>query len=142
LENLSAAQFSPPYVISVAAHRVAIGPEWHDKATVRDPQILKFMEKVTIQKHPDYQKVLAEDPLSALAKCEVAARGKVFTVERNHRRGTAGTEAAATDDDIIRKFRHNAERILSQDKIGRAVDMFMNLEKIDNISKLINEVTC
>ena len=141
LENPSAAQFNPPYVIAVAAHRVNIGPEWHDKSTVRNPAILKFMEKVTVHPHPGYREMLLKDPLSALAKCEITARGKVFTAERNHRRGTLGTEAAPTEQDLIRKFQHNAERILTQDKIDRAVNMFLELDKIENISQLITEIT-
>lgn len=141
LENPSAAQFNPPYIIAVAAHRVAIGPEWHDKSTVKNPDILKFMDKVAVYPHPGYRQDLAKDPLSALAKCEVTARGKIFTVERNHRRGTIGTEAAPTVDDLIYKFKHNAERILTQEKINRAVKMFLELEKVNSISQLMREVT-
>jgi 2-methylcitrate dehydratase PrpD len=141
LENPSAAEFYPPYVIAVAAHRVNIGPEWHDKATVRNPAILKFMDKVTVQPHPGARDALLKDPLSALARCEITARGKVFSVERNHRRGTLGTEAAPTEQDLIEKFRHNAERILTQDKIDRAVNIFLELDKIENISQIIKEIT-
>jgi len=98
------------------------------------------MNKVTVHPHPDYQKTLLKDPVSALAKCEVRARGKVFTVERSHQRGSAGTEAAATDIDIINKFRHNAERILTQQKIDKAVKLFMEVDKLENISQLLAEV--
>jgi len=140
LENISACQFSPPYVFSVAAHRIPRGPQWHDKSTVRNPQIVKFMDKVTQASHPDYDKHLAQDPLNALSRCDVVARGKTFTVEREHRRGTLGTEAAPTDEDIMLKFRRNAERILTSDKIDRAVNMLMELEKLDNISRLVREL--
>jgi 2-methylcitrate dehydratase PrpD len=141
LENISATQFSPPYVFSVAAHRVKRGPQWHDKATVRNPDILKFMEKVSVHPHPNYEDKLSKDPLNALSACEVEARGQVFKVEREHRRGTLGTEAAATLDDIVGKFRNNAERILTQDKIDRAVEALLELEKLDDISELIDELT-
>jgi len=140
-ENISSAQFNPRYIFSVAAHRVRVGPEWHDPETAHDPRILAFMPKVTCQPHPDYQKQLAKEPLSSIARCDVTARGKVYTIERKHRRGTTGTDAALTDDDLIRKFRHNAERVLTQDKIDRAVQAFMELEKLDNTTQLIREVT-
>ncbi len=141
LENISAAQFSPPYVFSVAAHGITRGPEWHDKATVRNPAILKFMDKISVQQHPDYAQHLAKDPLNALSKCEVSARGQTFVVEREHRRGTLGTEAAPTEKDIVQKFRHNAERILTQEKIERAVNMLTKLEDVENISELIQQIT-
>jgi 2-methylcitrate dehydratase PrpD len=141
LENISACQFSPHYVFSVAAHSVARGPAWHDKATVRNPRIVVFMDKVSVYQHPDYEKHLAADPLSALSKCEVGARGQVFSVEKVHRKGTVGTEEAPTDADIVRKFKVNAERVLTQEKIERALNVFENLEKLDHISGLIAEIT-
>jgi len=141
IEGISAAQFNLPYNIAVAAHRVRRGVEWVEPDTMKNPSILKFMDKVTLQAHPDYMKELEKDPLSALAKAEVVARGKTFTVERKYRRGTTGTEARPTDDEIVEKFRHNAVRILSKDKIDRAVEALLKLEKIDSISQLIRQVT-
>jgi len=55
--------------------------------------------------------------------------------------GGKETEPAATDIDIINKFRHNAERILTQQKIDKAVKLFMELDKLENISQLLAEVT-
>jgi 2-methylcitrate dehydratase PrpD len=142
--NISAAQFYPPYLFSLAAHRVRIGPEWHDKTTVRDPKIIKFMDKVTCNAGvPDPQMRTGSSPLNVPNKCEVVARGKTFALEldRSQRRGTLGSERAPTDDDIIGKFRHNAERILTQEKIDRAVEALVNLEKFDKISELIQYIT-
>ncbi len=140
LENISAAQFSPHYVFSVAAHQIARGPEWHDKATVRDPRIQRFMPKVAVQEHPDYEKSLARDPLSALSKCQGSAGGREYVVEREHRRGTVGTELAFSDDEIASKFRHNAERVLTQEKITRAEGMLRHLEDVKHISDLFQEL--
>jgi 2-methylcitrate dehydratase PrpD len=141
LECISAAQFNPRYMFSMLAHRVKRGPEWYDAYTMKDPEILQFMDKVSWQMHPDYDRALREDPLSALSKCEVVARGQTFMVERKHRRGTTGTESAPTDKDITDKFRHNASRILTQEKIERAVKAFAELENITSISQLIRELT-
>ncbi len=99
------------------------------------------MPRVTLQRHPAYQKPEDIAPLSWPSKCEVTTRGgQVFTVERKYKRGTIGTETAPSDQDIIDKFRNNTERILTQDKIDRAVDLFMGLDKIDDISVLIREL--
>jgi hypothetical protein len=99
------------------------------------------MKKVQVLPHTEYEKDLAKDRLAAPSKCEVTARGQTFTVERLHRRGTRGTEAEPTDDTLIEKFRHNAERILTQAKIDRAVDAFMELEKLPDLSHLIEQLT-
>ncbi len=142
--NLSAAQFHPPYLFSLLAHRVKIGPEWHDKTTIRDPKIIKFMDKVTCDASlPDPQLRTTASPANVPSRVEVKARGKTFTLEleRDQRRGTLGSKRAPTDDDIISKFRHNTERILTQEKIDMAVEALVNLEKIDNISQLIHHIT-
>jgi 2-methylcitrate dehydratase PrpD len=141
IDSISGAQFNPRYNIAVAAHRVRRGVEWVEPETMRNPEILKFMDKVTLLAHPDYMKELEKDPLTNLSKAEVVARGKTFTKEIRYRRGTAGTDARWTEKDAVEKFRHNASRILTQDKIERAVEALLKLEKIDNISQLMRHVT-
>jgi len=141
VDTISAAQFNPRYNISVAAHRIPVGVEWIEPQTMKNPNILKFMDKITGVSHPDYNNALENDPLSALSKVDVVARGKTFTVERKYRRGTVGTDARLTDEETAAKFRNNASRILSQKKIEKAVTAFMELDKIKNISELITLVT-
>ena len=65
---------------------------------------------------------------------------KTFTEERKQVRGTSGTEVAMTRDELVEKFRHNAARILTQEKIDSAVDALLNLEKQTDISRLINHL--
>jgi 2-methylcitrate dehydratase PrpD len=134
-----------PYNIAVAAYRIRRGVEWLDPDTRQNPQILQFMDKIVSQADPDYMakymNVMEKDPLSALAKVQVVARGQTFTVEREHRKGTTGTEAAATEEELIEKFRHNAVRVLTEDKINRAVEALVNLENIGDISQLMRQVT-
>jgi hypothetical protein len=45
------------------------------------------------------------------------------------------------DDELIGKFRHNAARALDSEKTENAVRALLNLEEIENISRLMNEVT-
>lgn len=142
VETLSSAQFNPRYIFSVAAHRIPVGVDWHDKTTNTNPSILKFMDKVTLQPLPDAAKLAAGDPLASPCKVVITARGgKEFTVERKYKRGTIGTDAGPTDEDLIKKFRHNCERILTQSKIDRAVNMLMELEKQDNLAQLMRELS-
>ena len=139
--SISAAQFNMPYNISVACHRITRGVEWVDHDTINNPDIINFMPKVSIKPNPDYDKVMSEDPLSALSKVDIVARGQTFTVERQYRKGTTGTEASATDDDIIGKFKHNAERILTKHQIENAVDALTDIENLEDITELIDYVT-
>jgi 2-methylcitrate dehydratase PrpD len=141
IENIVGAQFNPKYVLSVVAHRVRIGVEWQEVETMKDPKILKFMEKVTCVGHPEHGKQFLKDPTISLNKVEVVARGKIFTEERKQVRGTSGTEFAMTREELVDKFRHNASRILTQQKIDSAVNSLLNLEKLANISELMKQLT-
>ncbi len=145
VESLYAAQFNVPYNMSLLAHRVRRGVEWADPDTKKNPAILKFMSKVTPQADPEYMKEVEKeresDPNTRPSKVQVTARGKTFTNQIRYRRGDAFTNVTWTQEDAVEKFRHNAERILTKGKTGRAVDILLGLEKLDDISKLMTEIT-
>ena len=67
--------------------------------------------------------------------------GRTFTSEKEFSKGTVGTSAAITDGELIGKFRHNAARVFNHAGIEKAVQAFLTLEKIDNISQLMKEIT-
>ena len=137
IKSISDAQFNPRYIFSVAAHRVTVGVEWVYAATMTNPEILRFMDKVNFE---EYRKPAGKGPANA-SRCDVIARGKTFTSEKEFSWGTVGTPAAIKDDELIEKFRHNAARVLSKTQTERAVQAFIKLEEIENISKLMKEVT-
>jgi 2-methylcitrate dehydratase PrpD len=141
VDTISAAQFNPRYNIAVAAHRIPVGIDWIEPQTMKNPDILKFMDKITGVSHPDYLKVLESDPLSSLSKVDVVARGQTFSVERKYRRGTVGTPARLTDDETVAKFLHNAARILPASKAKQAVADFLDLENVPDISRLFQHIT-
>lgn len=136
--NIVDAQFSIPYNISCAAYRVKEGVEWQDIDTMKDPNILGFMKKVTIT-GPD-----ASTSMLGTQRIEVEAKGQTFTGERTVARGgpISSTEnIQLTDEELENKFRHNAVRILSEKQIDRAVHNLWNLEKLGTIKELIDQIT-
>ena len=58
---------------------------------------------------------------------------------RRKRGATHGT--LLTDEELIAKFRHNAQRVLTQDKIEKAVEAFTHLEKVDNINDTMEHIS-
>ncbi len=141
LSGISGAQFNMPYNVAVAAHRIIRGAEWVDPDTMRNPEILSFMGKITGQPHPDAAKEAEKDPNTRLGKAEVVARGKTFTNEIRYRRGDTFTDVSWGDKEIVEKFKHNAARILTKGKIEKAVESLVNLEKVDNISRIMQHIT-
>jgi len=134
------AQFNAAYIFSVVACGVRIGPEWQDTATMRDPVIRDLMTKVTFGGHPEFVERAQENPREHLCTVDVVARGKTFHVETLTPRGTVGTSGAMSEADLESKFRHNAERILTQHQIDKATDLLLNLEKLNDTSFLMKTI--
>jgi 2-methylcitrate dehydratase PrpD len=135
-----AAQFSMPYAITAAVHRVALA-EWQNPDKIKDSNILKFMEKVFIEGHPKFFEVQAIEPGSNMTMVEVAVKGRTFKEEGRFPRGFSHRESVKmTDEDLIKKFRANVSKGLPQNKMEKAVTVIMGLEKSENISEMVEQV--
>jgi 2-methylcitrate dehydratase PrpD len=139
--NIPDAQFNPKYVFSVAAHRVRIGVEWQDPDTMKDPKILAFGKKIECTPHPDFGRPGPDGRPQFISRVEVVARGKTFVEESNAgpRGMKRGTELK--DEELVAKFRHNAARALTQDKTEQAIEGLLGLEKVADMSALMDLVT-
>ena len=140
VKNVVDAQFNAAYVFSVVASGVRIGPEWQDPATMNDPGIRELMKKVTFGGHPEFVQRAQKNMGEQLFTVDVVARGKKFHEETLTPSGTVGTSGALSDADLEKKFRHNAERILTQNQINKAVRSILNLERLGNVSSLMGTI--
>jgi 2-methylcitrate dehydratase PrpD len=136
-------QFCSAYPFAAAAFRLKIGAEWQEPANYKNPKILDFMKKISVEAHPDYGKALTEDPRSPLSKVEVITRGgQKYVEEKNWKKGNPWPDQARmTDQELREKFRNNVSRILSPDKIDKAVEHLFNLEKLASITELITQLS-
>jgi 2-methylcitrate dehydratase PrpD len=122
-------QFGPAYTFAMAAHRVPIGVEWQDLERVKSPEIKAFAEKITYRTYPEF---LAK----RMSIVEVKARGKIFKEEKEFVNLHELTEA-----DLFTKFRHNASRILTDNKIEKAIKAMMELEKVKDVNEFTAYIT-
>ena len=135
--NIVDAQFSVPFNISVAAYKVPVGVEWQDIETLRDPKILQFMKRVSVTSgYPDWQ---GDIVFNVHNRVEVNAKGKMFFEDRVEARG--GGTLQVTDQELEKKFRRNVSKLLTEGQIERAVKAIWSLEKIENVSGLMREIT-
>ena len=137
LNEMADAQFNARYMLSAAAHRIKVGADWLDPETYNRPDIRNFMDKVTWE---EYHTPSPRNPAVVPAKVEVTARGQKFHAEKDFKHGTSGTESAMTQDELVTKFRHNSARVLTHQKIDRAVDLFLRLGDIENIEAVMKAV--
>jgi 2-methylcitrate dehydratase PrpD len=135
LTNVIDFQFGLPYVLAVNACGIRVGVEWQDMDTLRSPEIQSFARKVQVFVHPE----TATKP--SLTTLEIKAKGQVFKADKTLPKGVAEGGQAMTDRELEEKYRHNAQRILTLDKIDRSVEMFLNLEKVGRVSELTANIT-
>jgi 2-methylcitrate dehydratase PrpD len=141
VENQIDAQFSIPYSIAMAAFGFKIGPAWQDKSALKDPRVRSFMKKVTIFVSPKVKEMRKINGKSFYGAVEIDARGKTFNAETNYSRGTDMEGYKMTDNDLISKFKTNSGTILFDERIDKAVDTIMNLEKLSNINDMTRFIT-
>ena len=107
---------------------------------MNDPGIRELMKKVTFSGHPEFVQRAQNNMREQIYTVDVVARGKKFHEETLTPSGVVGTSGAMSDADLENKFRHNAERILTQNQIHKAVHALLNLEKLGNISSLMGTI--
>jgi 2-methylcitrate dehydratase PrpD len=140
VDNVVDAQFNAAYIFAVVASGVRIGPEWQDPSTMKDPGIREMMKKVTFGGHPEFVQRAQKNMGEQLYTVDMVARGKQFHAETVTPIGTVGGSGELSDAELQQKFRHNAERILTQNQIDQAVDAIMELEKKDSVVSLIRTI--
>lgn len=119
ITHVQDAQFSIAHGLAVGAQGITPGPGWQTPEVVFSPDVLDLMDRVTYQPHPEYSAALAADPASRRSKVEVVARGRTFTAERMHPKGSPSGDPRTrmTDDELAEKFRANAVGRLDDDAV-------------------------
>lgn len=121
------AQFSVPFVFSVAAHRIETGPSWQAPETFRDQRISEFMKKVRVVTDLD-------DNVGDRPDVEVVvgtgANRKIYSGW-----GVA-LKYEMTDKDIIDKFKRNTRLVLNEEQVQKIVAAIQSLEDLSDISEL------
>ncbi|MBI4319541.1 MAG: MmgE/PrpD family protein [Chloroflexi bacterium] len=143
VESHIQAQFHPMYLLACIAHRISRS-SWQDEDSIRDPEIEKFMERVPllVEDHPDSQNLRLVEPRSNMTVVEVVARGKTFKQDGKYHKFASDAESSIlTAEDLIEQFALNASKILPEEKVGRAIEYLMGLEKVQSVAEVIREVT-
>jgi 2-methylcitrate dehydratase PrpD len=139
IRNQVDAQFSVAYNLSVLSFGIKLGIRWQERDTLNNPEIHRFMDKVTFEPHPGYVDALKKDPQARISKVEVSARGMTFVEEREFIKGTPTSDPATTitDDELMAKFKDNASFILPARKVNEAGSRLMDLDSVSDITTII-----
>jgi 2-methylcitrate dehydratase PrpD len=138
IEHVIDAQNSMSHGLALAAHRIPPSKQWQDPRVVFDPSVLDLMTKVITDTHPSYAGPLDKYPSNRPVRIEIDARGTTFTAERRFPKGTPSTDPSTTmsTDEIVAKFRTNAEGVLSDCAAEAVAATVLDLENLDDIREL------
>lgn len=139
IEHVHDAQFSIAHGIAVGAHRIPPGKAWLDPELVFSPSVMRLMDKVTHEVHPDYVKLLDGHAASRPARIEITARGQTFVGERRYPKGSPSPEPGTTmtTEELVAKFRHNAEDVIAPRAADAFIESVRNLETIGDFGTVM-----
>ncbi|RYF47212.1 MAG: MmgE/PrpD family protein, partial [Comamonadaceae bacterium] len=142
LRDVPDAQFSFAHGLALAAHRIEPGPKWQTREAVFDPSVMKLMDKVKLEIHPDYAASISKNPSSRPSRVEIKARGQVFSGERNFPKGTPSSEPDSfmTTEEIGAKFRSYTRDLVDPETAEQAIDAITNLERVEDFGSVMRSL--
>ena len=131
--------FNGPYLVSCGVHRIP-PIDFQNEKVREDPKIREFMKKVTMlpYHHPDFGPSMLEDHITRVMSVTVWAKGTSFSATSKYIEWSwRPAEMRASDDDLVNKFNQVVEGFLPKEKIDKATETLLNLEKVENVNKLM-----
>ena len=137
--------FNVPYLLACAACGVR-RVDYYNLAVRNDPKIRAFMEKVDPNIDDDFiQKWCALQVKdfwgTSYMQIEVRAKGKTFFKSLDYQKGADHPSSRMTDEELIEKFSENVEKTIPAHKIDRAIKTIFELEKVRNVTELMETIT-
>ncbi|KIC65283.1 hypothetical protein RM50_17065 [Pseudarthrobacter phenanthrenivorans] len=138
------------YLLAVAAHRVQISSAWQSQETRNNPSVRELMQKVTIEAYPRAEEMRHQELVVERreyierrpCRVQIRARGTQFTqsAEYAYWLASENEEYRASDEDLVEKFRANAEEALPPAKLDTAIDKIMHIEELPDVDALFHEL--
>jgi 2-methylcitrate dehydratase PrpD len=140
LETKEDVCFNIAYLLACAAYKHH-PTRWFDSEVFQDPKIREFMQRVDKIKEPD-QRLLGIEVVTKDGKnfmtgggctggvCEIEPKEKVI-------RGGLEFPEEETKEELVDKFINNASRTLSSHKSNEIVQTVLELEKLENVARLM-----
>ena len=127
-----AAQFSIPYVVSVALLKGSPGVEAFEERSIRDRDILQFARKVRIIPAPE---IIPYFPDNEPAKVTVKIKdGKSYSKTVIHSKGTP--ENPMTPEELGAKFKTFASLVIPKKQAEEAIQRIWKLDQLGSVSEL------
>jgi 2-methylcitrate dehydratase len=126
------ARYSLPFCIAECVLRKSFTKYSLSENDLTSPDHLAMTRRVTYQIDPT-----ATDRTKWSGEVAITFRdGRRLSHRVEHMRGTPRNPM--TENDLMEKFQHNAEGVLSASKVEQVADRLLNLERVQNIREVID----
>jgi 2-methylcitrate dehydratase PrpD len=125
------AKFSYPHILGAAILKGRVWLNSFTDESVVDQSYQEAQKKIDVIVHPEWPagRVDARTPVTIKLK-----DGRIFSKEIN-------TPREPTIDELLDRYREAANGILRRDPTEKSIDMLLNMEKVKDISELMNLLT-
>jgi 2-methylcitrate dehydratase len=129
-----AARLSIPYCVSRAAADGYIAMDQFQEGKIKDPRILEFMKRVTLESIPDFTE---KYPGTLAAQVEIKTKdGRRFQDESVYPKGHP--QNPMTEEEIQEKFRRLSLNTLDRVQTEKIIERVYDLEWIKRADELIH----
>jgi len=128
------ADHSIPYCLSIGLIEGYLGPEQFEQDQWLDPKVLALMNKVEVVVDPELEKLF---PTASPADVEIyTKKGESVRARVEYPKGDSSNRM--TDGEVQEKFRKLTSGLIGEKKTDLIIDTVNNIEKIDDIGKLMD----
>jgi len=134
------AKYSLPFCVAIALTEGKVGLSSFSEEKLKDPKMREVMKKVRMVVSPDLAK-LGYNPHDAPTGCTTTIKmkkGKRYT--RRIDRAPWAPETPPSWEELVGKYRGCAELVLKPQAIEESIQIIRDLEKVDNIFRLMDIV--
>jgi len=138
-QTFSEAQFSLPFALAIAAVDGEVSIRQLTEKRLKDPRVLNLAKKVRASVDPEFMSAgyTGSESFYQSAKVKIKIKnGKEFYKRIDLPKGSP--QNPFSKEEILEKFYSLASLVLSKSKIENIIENLENIEKLNDIRKLIN----
>lgn len=137
-KSLTTAQMNLSYCVAVLLHDREFFVDQVTSKSIRRPDVLATTKKIEVLEDPQFD--LLDDKGRHGVDLEVQlGDGKSYREKVLHAKGS--DKSPMTRDEVLRKFRLLASRVLSRPRVAKLEETLVNLEKLDDAREIAKLLT-
>jgi aconitate decarboxylase len=132
-KGVTSAQMNMQYVVAITALEGDIFIDQFTEEKINDPKVIAYSRKVKVIADPDLDKLGPEFRHCIIGEVKTKD-GRVFTQQIATAKGS--NKMPMTTEEVIKKYRILASKVLNETQVESLYDQIQNLEKLKDVRDL------